>query len=57
MRWASVSLPPAGAYELPRQEGAVPILCRITLQNAPYKDYKLLVLTSFEVSTVTSMDS
>ena len=35
----------------------VPILCRITLQNGPYKDYKLLVLTSFEVTTVTSMDS
>ena len=35
---------------------SVPILCRITLQNAPYKDYKLLVLTSFEVTTVT-MDS
>ena len=32
---------------------SVPILCRITLQNAPYKDYKLLVLTS----PVTSMDS
>ena len=36
---------------------SVPILCRITLQNAPYKDYKLLVLTSFEVTTVTTMDS
>ena len=36
---------------------SVPILCRITLQSAPYKDYKLLVLTSFEVTTVTSMDS
>ena len=36
---------------------SVPILCRITLQNAPYKDYKLLVLMSFEVATVTSMDS
>ena len=33
---------------------SVPILCRITLQNMPYKDYKLL---SFEVTTVTSMDS
>ena len=33
---------------------SVPILCRITLQNAPYMDYKLLVLMSFEV---TSMDS
>ena len=32
---------------------SVPILCRITLQNAPYKDYNLLVLTSFEVTTVT----
>ena len=36
---------------------SVPILCRITFQNVPYKDYKLLVLTSFEVTTVTSMDS
>ena len=36
---------------------SVPILCRITLQNAPYKDYNLLVLTSFEVATVTTMDS
>ena len=38
---------------------SVPILYRITLQNAPYKDYNLLVLmlTSFEVATVTSMDS
>ena len=36
---------------------SVPILCQITLQNTPYKDYKLLVLTSFEVTTVTSMDS
>ena len=36
---------------------SVPIQCRITLQNAPYKDYKLPVLMSFEVTTVTSMDS
>ena len=36
---------------------SVPILRRITLQNAPYKDYKLLVLTSFEVTSVTTMDS
>ena len=36
---------------------SVPILCRITLQNAPYMDYNLLVLTSFEVATVTTMDS
>ena len=36
---------------------SVPILCRITLQNVPYMDYKLLVLMSFEVTTVTSMDS
>ena len=36
---------------------SVPILCQITLQNVPYKDYKLLVLISFEVTTVTSMDS
>ena len=28
---------------------SVPILCRITLQNVPYMDYKLLVLMSFEV--------
>ena len=32
-------------------------MCRITLQNAPYMDYKLLVLMSFEVTTVTTMDS
>ena len=32
---------------------SVPILCRITLQNTPYKDYNLLMLTSFEVATVT----
>jgi len=47
-----------GAYEPPQREGApwtsVPILCRITLQNAPYM---LLVLMSFEVTTVTSTDS
>ena len=36
---------------------SVPILCQITLQNAPYMDYKLLVLISFEVATVTSMGS
>ena len=36
---------------------SVPILCRITLQSAPYMDYKLLVLMSFEVTTVTSMHS
>ena len=38
---------------------SVPIMCRITLQNAPYKDYNLLVLTltSFEVATETTMDS
>ena len=36
---------------------SVPILCRIALQNAPYMDYKLLVLMSFEVTTVTSIDS
>ena len=35
---------------------SVPILCRITLQNVPYMDHKLLVLMSFEVTTVTSMD-
>ena len=35
---------------------SAPILCRITLQNTPYMDYKLLVM-SFEVTTVTSMDS
>ena len=32
---------------------SIPILCRITLQNVPYKDYKLLMLTSFEVTTTT----
>ena len=31
---------------------SVPILCRITLQDEPYKDYKLLVLMSLEVATV-----
>ena len=36
---------------------SVPILCRITLQNVPYKDYNLLVLTSFEVAILTTMDS
>ena len=36
---------------------SVPILCRITPQNVPYMDYKLLMLISFEVTTVTSMDS
>ena len=36
---------------------SVPILCQITLHNTLYKDYKLLVLTSFEVTTVTCMDS
>ena len=36
---------------------SVSILCRITLQNAPYMDYKLLVLMSFEVTTATSIDS
>ena len=36
---------------------SVPILCQITLQNAPYMDYKLLMLTSFEVTTVTTMGS
>ena len=36
---------------------SVPILCPITLQNVSYKDYKLLVLMSFEVATVTTMDS
>ena len=34
---------------------SVPILCRITLQNALSMDYKLLMLMSFEVTTVTSM--
>ena len=36
---------------------SIPILCRITLQNAPYKDYNLLMLTSFKVATVTTKDS
>ena len=35
---------------------SVPILCQITLQNASYKDYKLLVLMSFEVTTVTTQE-
>ena len=55
----SCSLLP-GAYEPPRWKErltSVPILCRITLQNVPYNDYKLFVLMSFEVTTVTSMDS
>ena len=30
---------------------------KMCLQNVPYKDYNLLVLTSFEVATVTTMDS
>ena len=29
---------------------SVPILCQITLQNVPYKDYNLLMLTRFEVT-------
>ena len=36
---------------------SVPILCQITLRNLPYKDYKLLVLMNFEVTTETSMNS
>ena len=36
---------------------SVHILCQSTLQNAPYMDYKLLLLMSFEVATVTTMDS
>ena len=37
---------------------SVPILYRITLQNVPYMDFNLLVLiTSFAVATVTTMDS
>jgi len=35
---------------------SVPILCRITLQNAPYMDYNLLMLTSFEVTTMDSQE-
>ena len=38
-----------GAYEShdeKEQWTSVPILYQITLQNAPYKDYKLLVLIS-----------
>ena len=49
-----------GAYEPPQREGALDqcaILSRITLQNAPYKDYNLNVLTSFEVTAVTTMNS
>ena len=33
------------------------ILYRITLQNKPYMDFNLLVLMSFNVTTVTTMDS
>ena len=36
---------------------SVPILYRITLQNVSYMDFNLLMLTSFEVTTVTTMDS
>jgi len=36
---------------------SVPILCQITFQNTPYMDYNLILLRSFEVTTVTSMDS
>ena len=32
------------------------ILYRITLQNVPYMDFNLLVLMSFEVTTVTHRD-
>ena len=28
---------------------SVPILCRTTLQNAPYKDYKLLMLRALRL--------
>ena len=35
---------------------SVPILCQITLQNAPYMDYILLVLTNFEVTTMGSQE-
>ena len=36
---------------------SIPTLCRITNQNTPYMDYNLHVLTSFEVATVSTMDS
>ena len=35
---------------------SVPILCRITVQNAPYMDYKLFMLMNFEVATVTTQE-
>ena len=39
---------------------SVPILYQITRQNAPYMDFmdfNLLVITSFEVTTMTTVDS
>ena len=36
---------------------SVPILYQIMLQNVPYMDFNLLVLTSFEVTTMITMDS
>ena len=36
---------------------SVPILYRITLQNASYMDFKLLLLTSFEVAATDYYDS
>ena len=40
-------------------ELSVPILCRITLQTRRliYKDYKLLMLMSLEVTTMDSQES
>ena len=36
--------------------GGVPIICPITPQNAPYMDFNLVVLMSFEVTTMDSQE-
>ena len=52
---SAVNVNPLVYQELMNRHGkkerwtSVRILCRITLQNAPYMDYNLLQLTSFEV--------
>ena len=44
-----------GAYEpLHKQDGASDYLCRITLQNVPYMDFNLIVLTSFDSQEPTN---
>ena len=35
---------------------SLPILYQIALQNIPYMDFNLLVLTNFEVATMITMD-